>query len=288
MEEWMIYVLKINLLAAEDRASAAVLQEEERLSAFPETETGSREQETFSVEQEKEVLPAASAEGEKDTVPSMESSGAYREQPAEETAPLRTEAAGLRDSTDSLKDRILYMTRSRTLKSGMILSVLLMAAVVLSNLLVGCSLEAAPREEREEQQEPPVREPEEPEKENSAGQETQEEPAFPPGTGGGGLTAQELEDLLGLPYIGNQLLASSEEIPLPSGGVSGLRYDLDEDGVLEILAGAVEQQGGSSFFSLRVFEWENGGWTEADRRSMKTLCPASLTAPFFSPGGRSS
>ena len=83
MEEWMIYVLKINLLAAEDRASAAVLQEEERLSAFPETETGSREQETFSVEQEKEVLPAASAEGEKDTVPSMESSGAYREQPAE-------------------------------------------------------------------------------------------------------------------------------------------------------------------------------------------------------------
>lgn len=452
MEEWMIYVLKINLLAAEDRASAAVLQEEERLSAFPETETGSREQETFSVEQEKEVLPAASAEGEKDTVPSMESSGAYREQPAEETAPLRTEAAktgkirfssgtlfyflglfwiagaaslalcrvlackllhtrlrrsgvpvrerrmweiyrsacreleldhgpalevsgraesplltgllhprlylpekpytdrelrmiflhelyhykykdlwykmvmlavrtlywfnpllgvmgrkaeadlesicdsrvvgklkreerilyqrllvetavspggqmaaGLRDSTDSLKDRILYMTRSRTLKSGMILSVLLMAAVVLSNLLVGCSLEAAPREEREEQQEPPVREPEEPEKENSAGQETQEEPAFPPGTGGG-LTAQELEDLLGLPYIGNQLLASSEEIPLPSGGVSGLRYDLDEDGVLEILAGAVEQQGGSSFFSLRVFEWENGGWTEADRR----------------------
>ena len=42
MEEWMIYVLKINLLAAEDRASAAVLQEEERLSAFPATSTPSR------------------------------------------------------------------------------------------------------------------------------------------------------------------------------------------------------------------------------------------------------
>lgn len=101
-------------------------------------------------------------------------------------------AAGLRDSKESLKERILYMFRAGTLRSGFLLAVLLAGALAGANLLIGCSLGDGGQE-------------------SGSGETPAVSGSRMPKTENGAFSGTEIMEELSLSYVGDQLLISGEE-----------------------------------------------------------------------------